>query len=356
MGGLGLGLRSTGGGSGLITSINSVFVGQSIANFAFNDPAFTDTDAGVTAFQTGVEAQGLTFDRAVDAAKAGIAIRDANAGAAGAYLTAAGEKSSDYDTLIGSVTDKNDVNLVIITIGNTDAVGIEDGSSTKAETKASFETFIDFLEGDFPNAVVAIVPLGADTNSTDFSGYREYGEIEAELIEAGTVKRLPSYLVGPYRDDTHLSETGATNQWNNIGQAAAVLVNGTEQGELFGPRITEVLFGDGESVIYLKVDGSLANVDDQVLKSGSVSFTKNGGGVANPGFTVVNNSGVDNTDPFNGADYITLSGSGISFTSGDEFELLIGMSTWRNTTLTTEVAQDSSGRALQKDVINATAP
>lgn len=256
---LGIGLGVNRFGVPLPTRANTLVTGQSIANLMFSDGDFNDADAGKTAFE-GELANYYPSYQLIDGAKNGIAIDDANAGAAGAYLDSDNvSKSSEYTTEITNSVSAagltgNDIDWVLLCIGNTDAAGMNDGTPTQATMETRIGALFDLYRADFPNAKLGVIPLGADTNSNDFTGFRNYKQAMYEYVrDTADVYEFPSYLNETYKDDTHLDETGATDFWPRVAKRMAALDGLRSTTGTIGPIPSSLDFDVGSDLIYVNL-------------------------------------------------------------------------------------------------------
>lgn len=255
-----LGLGLSGGAGGAKPSVNILVIGQSLGNLMFNDPSFTHPTAGIDALRSELRKY---FGRinVINAARNGIAIMNQNAGAAGSYLAAdETSKSTDYTALItdgvsAAGLNGEDIDFIIQMIGNTDASGMDDGTPSVNAMKNAMSALKNHLLSDFAHALYGIIPLGADLNSNQFTGFLNFGKAEYEFIrDNADVMEMPSYLAGPYKDDTHLSEAGAAAFWPRVGRRIASLKNRIGQKNTLGPKFSGIEFDVANNLIFLSLE------------------------------------------------------------------------------------------------------
>jgi hypothetical protein len=325
--------------------LNILVLGQSVADYMFNDVNLTDPTIGIdTLKETLFEYYGkLTV---IDGAKAGISINADNAGAAGSYLNSSDAKSTDYTaqittnvTAAGLVN--SEIDFIPIVIGNTDAAGIDAGSSTKAEVKTSYNAFLGILESDFSNAKIGISPVGADTNSTEFTGYREYGQIESELLADNEAYFIPSYVNKSYRDDTHLDDDGAGDYWADVGERIAALEGKRSTGGTVGASVSSMTFDIDSNQIYVNYtldDGNaISQADAASLETDMFTFDVDGT-LYNASYAVLEKSN----------DRIRARTNGYTLVGNEVITLNAMNTTFRNATLSNILA-DANDLPLQKN-------
>lgn len=255
---LGLGLSGSAGGAK--PDVNILVIGQSLGNLMFNDPSFTNPTAGIDALRSELKKYFGQIN-VINAARNGIAIMNENAGAAGSYLAAdETSKSMDYTALItngvsGAGLNNGDIDFIIQIIGNTDASGMDDGTPSVNAMKSAMSALKDNLLSDFTHALYGIIPLGADLNSNQFTGFLNFGKAEYEFIRDNTdALEMPSYLAGPFKDDTHLSEAGAIDFWPRVARRIAGMKNRIGQKNTLGPRISGIDFDIANNLIFLSLE------------------------------------------------------------------------------------------------------
>ena len=293
-----------------VRALNALFVGQSNMEKLFTDFA----GAGATQYET---TAGAYYDAVVtiDGAKAGAAVHFAAENGFGAYLNATNDgKGTVYTTdLEGAVTaagvDNENIDVIYMLIGETDAVAVDADTITEAQHKAAYETLISLLKTDFPNARIMPTPLMADTNGNEFDGWGEVRRAQYEAFnDDGTLIESPAMYDLSFADDLHLDQAGYEAMATRLAERCAAIDGKRTTVGTIGASIVSAEF----SVSSQSVDVTIAHdagTDFTISEFKGIVANVNGTGVAASAVSRVDATTFRATFPastFGASDTVTL--------------------------------------------------
>ncbi len=260
---------------------NVLFAGQSNVEKLFS----AYSGAGSTQFAT---TAGTYYSavNVVNGAKGSAAVHYAAAGAAGAYLNSSNDgKGAVYTANLeaavdATVIDRENFDLIYVLIGETDSVAVNAGTITEAQHKAAYLTLMNLLRADFPDARIVCIPLIADTNGNEFTGWGKVRRAQYELVrDHDWLYPAPAMYDLSMADDLHLDQAGYEAMAARLAEVGAAYSGKRAMAGTLGPQAVSAVYDPDNEYLEVTIEHD-GGIDFTISEHRGQNVEVNGTGVA----------------------------------------------------------------------------